>query len=191
MTDVPPMSRQALEAGRPDLHLHDHAVCSYATQEEMLAALAVFVGEGRARNEQMVFVHSFPTDEEAWAFVARAVPDISEPRERSLVLVSLYESAFEGGARRIDVEHVGRVVEELVHTAEKAGRRGTRLFVDASRSYFAADRVREWFEFESWLGRKLQAKVGLVCAYQRADIMRPEVLPDVLRTHAYRFDAAP
>ncbi|HET6404423.1 MAG TPA: MEDS domain-containing protein [Candidatus Thermoplasmatota archaeon] len=176
-------------AAKHSVEMHDHAVCAYATEEELLAALAAFVSEGLARRELVVFVHAFDTEEAGWRFVERAAPGLDAGEREKVVVVSLYEAAFEGGSRRIDREHVGRVVEGLVARAQADGLAGTRIFVDASRRYFAGSRTSEWFEFETWLGRRLQAKVGLVCAYQRSDIMRPDVLPEVLRTHAYRFDA--
>jgi len=106
--------------------------------------------------------------------------------DRALTLAN-YQEAFERGGK-IDYGHVGSVVAMLDEAARQAGRRGVRIFVDASRQYFDAGRVNEWFSFESWLGPRLQAEVGLVCAYRRADIMRPEVLKQVLATHGYRFD---
>lgn len=176
---------------RSKVEMHDHAVCAYRTEEEMLAALAAFIGEGLSRNELAVFVHSFESDDAAWEFVHRAAPTIDADVRDNVVVVSLYQAAFEGAARRIDREHVGRVIDGLVERAQASGQAGTRIFVDASRRYFADSRSAEWFDFESWLGRRLQAKVGLVCAYQHGDIMRPDILPEVLRTHAYRFDAEP
>lgn len=193
MSGPAPMDPDSLRAPpRPQLHVHDHAVCAYDTREDMLVSLGTFLAEGQDRRELSVFVHSFQTDDEAWQFVHRALPAATDMRRAEVVVVSLYEAAFEGGARRIDHEHVARVVTGIVDRAGSAGLRGARIFVDASRAYFAGDRAEEWFAFESWLGRRLDAKVGLVCAYQRQDIMRPEILPQVLRTHAYRFgvDAA-
>lgn len=181
------MDMNDLREGRVGVEMHDHAVCTYDTEEEMLGALTAFVQEGVGRNDLIVFVHSFDSDEAAWRFVQRATPGLTPTQREALVVVSLYTQAFEAGARRIDHEHVGRVVADLVDRARSGGRAGTRIFVDASRRYFAGARTAEWFEFEAWLGKRLQAKVGLVCAYQRSDIMRPDVLPEVLRTHAYRF----
>lgn len=119
----------------------------------------------------------------------RAYPEADRLREDKLVLVSLYTEAFQGASPRIDYEHVGRVVGGLVEAATQGRRGGVRIFVDASRRYFEEARVREWFDFESWLGRRLQSKVGLVCAYRRQDAMREDLFPEVLRTHAYRFGA--
>lgn len=189
MTDHPPLRREGLDVPRQVLHLHDHAVCAYDTPEQMLATLAVFVEEGRKKNELIVFVHSFESEDAAWRFIQRAAPDVLREHPEQIVIVSLYETAFEGGARRIDYEHVARVVEGIGAQAKNGGRDGARIFVDASRQYLSRERAKEWFAFESWLGRRLQARVGLVCAYRRSDIMREEILPEVLRTHAYRFDA--
>lgn len=165
-------------------------MCAYDTEEEMLAALSTFVAEGIEHNELIVFVHSFDSDDAAWRFVQRAAPSVPLEHQRQIVVVSLYTQAFQGAAAQIDHEHVGRVVESLVERARTDSRAGTRIFVDASRRYFAGERATEWFAFESWLGKRLQAKVGLVCAYQRSDIMRADILPEVLRTHAYRFEGS-
>lgn len=189
ITVPPPLTTESYGQPRDQLHPHDHAVCTFETERDLVAPLARFLDEGVQRAELCVFVHSFPSDAEAWALLEEARPDASRLRRDQLVLVSLYKQAFEGGRPRIDYDHVKVVVDGLVAQAEKAGRTGVRIFVDASRRYFAEARTREWFEFETWLGRRLQAKVGLVCAYQRADVLKPEIFPDVLKTHAYRFDA--
>lgn len=189
MSDPHGMARTDLDAGRRELAAHEHAVCTYDTLEELRAALAVFVHEGWERDELIVFVHSFASDDEAWTFLRRAVPEVKKDGDVGVVVVSVYESAFEGGSGRIDYEHVGRVVTGLIDRAREDGKSGTRVFVDASRQYFAGSRMREWFDFEEWLGVRLQSKMGLVCAYRREDVMREDVLPQVLRTHAYRFRA--
>lgn len=183
----PPAMRD-LTPGRASVAAHDHAVCAYATEEELLAALATFVHEGATREDLIVFVHSFPADDDAWSFLKRAVGD-EELRRADVIVVSLYTEAFEGGSGRIDHEHVGSVMAALVQRAADTGRHGTRIFVDASREYLSSSRGDEWFAFEGWLGRSLQAKVALVCAYPREAVMRADVLPRVLETHAYRFDA--
>lgn len=189
LTDVPPMSPADLDVTRDGLHAHAHAVCVYEREDEMSRSLSLFIEGGVRQGETSVFVHSFVTDEEAWMFLLRAHPGADQLRADQLVLVSLYRDAFQGGAPRIDHEHVGRVVGGLVEQARLGRRAGVRIFVDASRRYFSEARVREWFDFEEWLGRRLQASVGLVCAYRREDIMRPDLLPLVLRTHSYRFGA--
>lgn len=182
------LTPQTYLAARHTVEAHDHAVCVYDRHEDLVAPLARFVDEGVDRREFVIFVHSFPGDEEAWRFVEKARPDARKLRD-DFVLVSLYRDAFEGRGQRIDYDHVMGVVGSLVDAARAKGRRGTRIFVDASRVYFRDGRQKEWFDFESWLGRRLQAEVGLVCAYQRADATRPDLFPDMLRTHAYRFDA--
>lgn len=189
MSETPPMTGSDMTRPRRALALHDHAVCAYDTQEEMLASLAEFLVDGERGRELMVFVHSFGTDDEAWSFVRRAAGRMDDLRENDVVVVSLYRDAFERGQGRIDHAHVANVVDSLSKRADESGRAGTRIFVDASRQYLDRGRADEWFEFEAWLGRRLQANVGLVCAYRRADIMQPAILPRVLRTHAYRFDA--
>lgn len=183
-----PMMR-ADEKHRTEVHAHDHAVCIYGTHDELVAPLAHFIEQGLERKELTVFVHSFPRDEEAWEFLERAKPGARRLSDERLVLVSLYKQAFEGEGARIDHEHVERVVGGLLENSRRDGRHGLRIFVDASRVYFRDQRAAEWFQFESWLGRRLLPGAGLVCAYRRADATRPDLLPEMLRTHAYRFDA--
>lgn len=189
MDQPPELTEQAYGSHRTGVHAHDHAVCAYATREELIAALGEFLREGLDKREISVLVHSFGSESEAWKLVEEAYPGAAKLRADQLVLVSLYQDAFEAGQGRIDYEHVGNVVKSLQAEAQERQRMGVRLFVDASRTYFASQRMREWFDFETWLGRRLQANVGLVCAYQRSDVMKPEIFPEVLRTHAYRFDA--
>ena len=185
----PPMTRAAFERPAHDLHPHDHAVLVYDAPEELGAGLAHFIRTGAGRGALNIFVHGFPRDEDAWRFVEEHAPDARDLAEQELVLVSLYREAFEGKGTVIDYEHVTGVVGSLVDRAQRAGRSGVRIFVDASRHYFDAKRDAEWFAFESWLGRRLQANAGLVCAYRRQDATRPDLFPEMLRTHAYRFDA--
>ena len=187
MNDVPPMTRANLEHARAGIEPHDHAVHIYDEEEDLLKPLASFIDGGLRLKQSSVFVHSFPDERSAWEFVVRAHPDAEALRRDQLVLVSLYTDAFQGGSPTIDYDHVNEVVGSLVAAAEAGKRTGVRIFVDASRRYFAEGRVDEWFRFESWLGRRLQADVGLVCAYQSADVLRPDILPQVLHTHAYRF----
>lgn len=188
MSDVSAIGLQAHEAPRASLCAHDHAVCIYERHEDMARPLAHFLADGIGRREQSVFVHSFPSDEEAWAFVAGVAPDAQRHRG-GIVLVSLYREAFQGAHPRIDYAHVVDVIERLLGSAKEKGLQGTRIFVDASRVYFEEERSEEWFAFESWLGRRLQSAVGLVCAYRKRDALRPDLFPEMLRTHAYRFDA--
>lgn len=175
-----------LGAPRKPVEAHDHAVLAYTTEDELATALGAFVREGSERKELIVFVHALESDEAAWDLLALAAPGIG--KDEGIVVVSLYEQAFEGGAGRIDHDHVQSVVGNLIDTASARGRAGTRIFVDASRRYLGGGRADEWFRFERWLGRKLAAGVGLICAYRRDDIMREEILPQVLETHSYRFE---
>lgn len=179
-----------MHEARPEVEPHDHAVFVYDDPAELGAGLAAFVGGGVASRQTSLFVHSFGSDEEAWAFVERHVPDAKRLHEDELVLVSLYREAFEGEGKRIDHERVASIVTAFVERARSGGQRGVRIFVDASRRYFEASRDAEWFAFEAWLGRRLQAAAGLVCAYRRGDATRPDLFPEMLRTHAYRFDPA-
>ena len=102
----------------------------------------------------------------------------------------LYTHALEGDLGRIDHVHVSNVILDLITRGERQGSSGTRIFVDASWLYFSQSRSTEWFAFEEWLGRRLSARVALVCACRSTDVMDPAVLANVLRTHAYRFEAA-
>lgn len=177
----------ALEV-QPHVEPHDHAVFLYEEQAELEEALGAFLQDGVGRRELAVFVHSFPRDDEAWSLIERANGESPKLRADDIVVVSLYRDAFEGPTSRIDHPHVMAVIGSLLAKAQAQGRAGVRIFVDASRVYFAEGRTREWFDFEAWLGKKLQSSLGLVCAYRRQDALRPDVFPEVLRTHAYRFD---
>ena len=190
MRDAFPLTKETFEQRRAHVEPHDHAVHVFEREDDMLAPLGTFLREGLARKETCVFVHSFPEEAAAWCFLLRARPEADALRKDQLVVVSLYKDAFQGLSPSIDYEHVDSVVGGLVAAAKEGRRAGVRIFVDASRRYFSEGRVEEWFSFESWLGRRLQANVGLVCAYQASDVMRPDILPQVLRTHSYRFDAA-
>lgn len=191
MTDgSPPLTRETFGQSRHEVMPHDHAVHAYDKPEELVAALRAFIEDGLEKDELCVFVHGFADDDEAWRLLERAQPGARQLGSDMLVLVSIYTDAFQGGRPKIHYEHVKGVLESLLHAASSSGRAGVRIFVDASRRYFAEKRSKEWFEFESWLGRRLHHSVGLVCAYRRSDVMRPDIFPDVLRTHAYRFDPA-
>lgn len=184
-----PMTPASYETRSADVAAHDHAVCVYESPDELLASLAHFVRQGMTRKQLSVFVHSFDSDDAAWTFLEKAVPGARGLDKEQVVLVSLYRQAFEGDKKRIDFDRVASVLESLLDAARTSSRAGTRIFVDASRVYFREERAREWFEFESWLGRRLHHDVGLVCAYQKADATRADLFPDMLRTHAYRFQA--
>lgn len=167
---------------------HDHAVAVYHDRDELRGFLAAFVEDGVERRHLIIFVHAFRSDGEAWRFVEVANP--AAARDKDVVLVSLYKQAFEGAGERIDFDHVVRVVDGLLVRAAAAGRAGVGIFVDASRMYLDAAREREWFEFEARLGRRLHHAVALVCAYTTGHAEDPRFLPDMLRTHAYRFEPA-
>lgn len=184
---TPPMTEATWNEPRHEVAPHDHALVVFEDDDDLLPPLSAFLEEGVQRDELIVFVHSFASEEEAWAFLERARGDAPKLRSSQVVLVSLYTDAFEGGAGRIDYEHVGRVVAGLEDTARERGRSAVRIFADASRRYFARTRVEEWFAFEEWLGRRLHARMGLVCAYQKADALRSDLFPQILRTHGYRF----
>lgn len=189
MSTPPPLDPESYQKPHGAVEMHDHAVHTYENERGLVAPLAAFINEGLDRKELSVFVHSFPTEAEAWALVEKARPDALNLRRDQIVLVSLYRDAFQGDRPKIDYDHVKSVVDSLISSAQGAGRAGVRIFVDASRRYFSEGRAREWFDFETWLGRRLQQRVGLVCAYQRSDVMKPDVFHEVLKTHAYRFDA--
>ena len=189
MSDASAMTPESWERVHHKLHPHDHAVAMYSDREGLRAALGTFLDDGIEANDLMVFVHSFESDRDAWALLEDARAGVGELRSRQIVVVSLYKNAFQGEQPAIDHEHVGRVVDSLVKQAGSSSRRALRIFVDASRTYLHEGRLEEWFAFESWLGRRLQARVGLVCAYRREDVLRPDVFPRALDTHAYRFGA--
>lgn len=190
MTETPPMTPATHAQGRPRVETHDHAVFVYDHPDELGRGLARFIRDGERARQLSIFVHSFAGDDEAWSFLEEHLPEARRLHADELVVVSLYRDAFEGEAGRIDHARVASVVGGLVDRAQQGRRRGTRIFVDASRRYFEAGRDAEWFAFESWLGRHLQAATGLVCAYRREDATRPDLFPEMLRTHAYRFEPA-
>ncbi|MBW3583614.1 MAG: MEDS domain-containing protein [Euryarchaeota archaeon] len=175
---------------RASVTSHDHAACVYDTRDELAQALAHFVDEGIHRRELIVFVHSFASDEEAWRFLERSRSDAPKLRKSSVLLVSLYREVFQGDSDRIDYEHVAAVVGTQLETASARGHEGVRIFVDASRIYLNAGRADEWFAFESWLGRRLSAGAGLVCAYRASDLVDADQLSRMIDAHAYRFTPA-
>lgn len=185
----PPMTAASYDDPRGGIAAHDHAVCVYDSHEDLARPLGRFIEEGLGKRDLSIFVHSFATEDEAWAFLERAKPDVRRLSQEQLVVVSLYRDTFQGKSTSIDYDHVTTVIESLLAAAKKGGRNGVRIFVDASRIYFGEKRTKEWFAFESWLGRRLHHSVGLVCAYQRSDATDPDLFAEMLRTHAYRFDA--
>jgi hypothetical protein len=182
------MVRLPLEV-QGEVHVHDHAVVVYDDRRDLEPPLARFVEHGVARNELCLFLHSFSSDDEAWALLERAIPNARAFGEEDRLRMGHHEPAFERNGR-ISHDHVASVVTSLVEETTASGRSGLRIFVDASRKYFDQGRAAEWFAFESWLGTRLKVRVGLVCAYRRGDVMTPNAIADVLRTHLYRFDAA-
>lgn len=165
---------------------HDHAVHVYDEQDDLLEPLEAFLHDGLKRRELTTFVHSFDRHEHAREFVSRRVDDVGLREQNHDLTMAAYREAFERGGR-IDYDHVGGIVQMLQGSARASGRESVRIFVDASRNYFDAGRVDEWFAFESWLGPKLAAEAGLVCAYRAKDLENPGVLARVLATHGYRF----
>lgn len=182
------MNPAEFRAFRSSVHAHDHAVCVYDEETEILYPLDRFLREGMEAGELTTFVHSHPTPLAAHRFLATKIEDVAErERARDLVLAH-HADAFERGGR-IHYEHVLNVVGMLDADARQHGRTGVRIFVDASKRYLETGRAEEWFAFESWLGPRLDAGVGLVCAYRAKDLLDPRILARVLETHAYRFNA--
>lgn len=167
------------------LAAHEHLVFVYDNERELAGTLRDFVDTGLGKRELVVFVHSFGSDETAWRFLHSVAPRTAENPER-IVVVSTHADAFEGAARRIDYEHVSKVIGRLASTSAERDCSGVRIFVDASRRYIGSGRSREWLDFELWLGRRLKASVALVCAYQAGDLKKREILEGVLLAHAHR-----
>lgn len=191
VTFTAPPDRPYAHIWRASVDLHDHAACIYETRAELADALGAFLHEGLEDKECCIFIHSYPTGEEAEELLETAYPGARRLRDDRLVVVALYQDAFQGESPEIDYEHVQRVVSGLVQQAKESGLRGIRVFVDASRVYLDAHREEEWFAFESWLGHHLAADMALVCAYRRQDVCQPPLLRQMLETHAYRFVAPP
>lgn len=175
---------------RADIQPHDHAVFVYDGETEMLVSLDRFLRDAARRNELAAFVHSFAGTHDARSFVGQKVADLPDHEREGVVTMAHYRDAFEKGGR-IDHPHAVSVVSMLKDTASGSGKSGVRIFVDASKNYFEAGRTDEWFAFERFLGTRLHADVGLVCAYRATDLEDPDVLRQVLETHAYRFGAGP
>lgn len=168
---------------------HDHAVCVYRNEDELLDAFSHFLDEGLARGDLIVFVHPYETPEDALGLLEKRRPDARRLVAENAIALSRYRDAFERDGR-IDHDHVSTVVGTLLEAAAAHGRSGVRIFVDASREYLSAQRADEWFAFESWLCPRLVAGLGLVCAYRQADIVDHDVIALVLKTHEYRFSAS-
>lgn len=187
MDEYAPMTPVTWEAPRHEVEHHDHAIVLFEREADLIPPLSAFVEDGLQKRDLIVFIHSFPSDADAWAFMHAAREDAPKLRADQVILISLYRDAFEGGETRIDHERVAEQVAQLTQTAMERGLSGVRIFVDASRRYFAQARVEEWFAFESWLGRRLQANAGLVCAYHASDLKSADIFEKALETHAYRF----
>lgn len=182
--DTPPLKTRA------DIHPHDHAVFVYDDVTDMLVPLERFLHDAADRKELAAFVHSFPGTRDARSFVGQKVSTLPDHEREGVVTMAHYRDAFEKGGH-IDHAHAVSVVGMLKETAGGSRKNGVRIFVDASKNYFDAGRTDEWFAFERFLGTRLQADVGLVCAYRASDLEDPNVLRQVLETHAYRFGVAP
>ncbi len=167
--------------------MHDHAIALYDSEEGLVRSLGSFLAEGLFTNGLMLFIHGFESGAEAARIVELAQPGANLLARRRVLLVSYYSDAFERRGK-IDYAHVEGVVEDTLARARANAKERVLLFVDASHVYFAESRASEWFEFERWLGKRLQPAIALVCAYRRKDVMAPEVVAEVLRTHLYRFD---
>ena len=180
------LTQDSFRTTRSTVNAHDHAVFVYDDEHDILLPLDRFLAEGAKRRELAAFVHSFPGNAEARGFLSGKVADFDAREREGDLTMAHYRDAFER-AGRIDHPHAASVVQMLKDTADGSRRKGVRIFVDASKNYFDAGRVDEWFAFEQWLGPRLQADAGLVCAYRAKDLEDPAVLRRVLETHAYRF----
>lgn len=175
---------------RADIHPHDHAVFVYDDVTDILVPLERFLHDAADRKELAAFVHSFAGTHDARLFVGEKIAALPDHERDGVVTMAHYRDAFEKGDH-IDHDHAVSVVGMLKETASGSGKSGVRIFVDASKNYFDAGRTDEWFAFERFLGPRLKADVGLVCAYRASDLEDPHVLRQVLETHAYRFGAGP
>lgn len=182
------MTPRDFHKSQSEVEPHAHAVFVYDDDTDLLVPLEAFLEGGSRARDLSVFVHSFPTNDEARSFLRQKVTDLPKYEHEGDLTTARYIESFERGGH-IDHDHVGNIIEMLQTSARQSGRRAPRIFVDASKNYFDSGRVDEWFEFEAWLGPKLKEDVGLVCAYRARDLEDPEVLARVLATHAYRFDA--
>jgi hypothetical protein len=166
---------------------HDHAILVYEKEEAMLEGLSEFTRRAVAQQELVVFVHAFPTREEAVAFLRRGSFDFASILDREFILLSFYRDAFEAGKGRIDFDHVVGVVDGLLATAKTRGLTGLGVYVDASRVYLESGRADEWFAFEERLGRRLHHAMALVCAYRGDTLREPAIKERALLAHQYRF----
>ena len=182
------MTKDDYAGARSNVRPHDHAVFVYQDETDLLMPLEHFLREGVQSRELTTFVHAYPTPDRAHAFLRSKIDDVHAREQGKDLVLAHHRDAFER-AGRIDHAHVEGIVGMLSQSASGSGRKGVRIFVDASKQYLASGRSDEWFAFESWLGPRLHANCGLVCAYNAKHLQDPEVLSQVLRTHAYRFNA--
>lgn len=182
------LTSESFRTSRATVNAHDHAVFVYDDVHDMLLPLDHFLADAARQRELAAFVHSFPGTDDARRFLAAKLDTVDARERDGHLTLAHYRDAFER-AGRIDHQHAASVVAMLQGTADQKGHAGVRIFVDASKNYFDAGRVEEWFAFERWLGPRLQADAGLVCAYRARDLRDPAVLRQVLETHAYRFTA--
>lgn len=183
------MTPEEYTLARSNVRPHDHAVFVYSDETDVLLPLDHFLREGIHFRELTTFVHAHPSTQQAHEFLKGKIPDVPAREESKDLVLAHHRDAFER-AGRIDPKHVEGIVGMLSASARGSGRQGVRIFVDASKQYLDSGRADEWFAFESWLGSRLHADCGLVCAYDARHLQEPEVLAKVLRTHAYRFNAA-
>lgn len=182
------MNPAEFRAFRSSVHAHDHAVYVYDDEHEVLYPLDHFLREGIEAGQLTTFVHSHPTPKAAHGFISSKIEDVADRERAKDLVLAHHRDAFERGGR-IHHEHVLSIVGMLDGDARQHGKKGVRIFVDASKRYLESGRADEWFAFESWLGPRLEAGVGLVCAYRASDLRDPRILAKVLETHAYRFNA--
>lgn len=163
---------------------HEH-VCQVArSEDDLVATLRTFLKTLVDRDG--IFIHRYSA-EDAQRLLALADPDESLRREATLT-VATREAAFQGPYPRIHHEHVAETVQAAVAAAQSR-KHGLAILADASHAYIKSGRAQEWFDFETWLGRRLDQDIVLVCLYWQADLERPEILDGMMRTHLARLSA--
>lgn len=171
-----------------DVHLRDHVCLVYREPRELVDHVERYTRASMAARHVTVFVHSFATEAEALAFLGQGSLDFRRLLNGDFFLVSHYADAFGGTAGNgVDVEHVTRVIEDILARARGLGSEGARILVDASREYLSNGFDDEWFEFEEWLGKRLHQAVALACAYRAADVASPHRTARMLDAHLYRL----
>lgn len=182
------MTPEQMAESRSSVRPHEHAVFVYQDESDILLPLDHYLREGLQHGELTTFVHAFPEARVAHQFLQQKIPDVPTREQSKDLVLAHHRDAFER-AGRIDHKHVEGIVSMLTQNARGSGRKGVRIFVDASKRYLDNGRADEWFRFESWLGPHLHWDCGLVCAYHARHLQDPAVLAQILRTHAYRFNA--